>query len=280
MEPVPIGVAGEIYLGGAGLARGYLQCADLTAARFVPNPFARCPGERLYRTGDQARYLPDGSIVYLGRDDRQVKLRGYRIELDEIETVLCQHEAIDRAVVTIRETAGDRRLVAYVVPRRQTLAVNDIRNYLKQRLPSYMVPPAIQLIESMPLTPNDKVDHRALPEPTMGIGAEREFVAPANESERTLAGIWIQLLGVEQPGTSDNFFELGGHSLLAVRLISRIREVFQLELTIGEVFMHPTIASLAAHIESLTLKGVTVSGQTIKRVSRQAYRKTLSVVTN
>ena len=280
MQPVPIGVTGEIYLGGAGLARGYLQRADLTAARFVPNPFARCRGERLYRTGDQARYLPDGSILYLGRDDRQVKLRGYRIELDEIETVLCQHEAIDRAVVTIRETAGDRRLVAYVVPRQQTLAVNDIRNYLKQHLPSYMVPPAIELMESMPLTPNDKVDHRALPEPTMGIVGEREFVAPANESERTLAGIWTQLLGVEQPSTSDNFFELGGHSLLAVRLISRIREVFQLELTIGEIFMHPTIASLGAHIESLTSKGVTVSGQTIKRVSRQAYRKTLSVMTN
>ena len=280
MQPVPIGVAGEIYLGGAGLARGYLQRADLTAARFVPNPFARCPGERLYRTGDQARYLPDGSILYLGRDDRQVKLRGYRIELDEIETVLCQHEAIDRAVVTIRETAGDRRLVAYVVPSQQTLALNDIRNYLKQRLPSYMVPPVIVLMESMPLTPNDKVDHRALPEPTMGIGCEREFVGPANESERTLAGIWIQLLGVEHPSTSDNFFELGGHSLLAVRLISRIREVFQLEFTIGEVFLHPTIASLAAHIESLTSKRVTVPGQTIKRASRQAYRKTLSVMTN
>ena len=281
MQPVPIGVAGEIYLGGAGLARGYLQRADLTAARFVPHPFARRPGDRLYRTGDQARYLSDGSIVYLGRDDRQVKLRGYRIELDEIETVLCQHEAIDRAVVTIRETAGDRRLVGYVVPKQQqTLALSDIRNYLKQRLPSYMVPPAIVLMESLPLTPNEKVDHKELPEPTMAIDGRREIVAPANEIERTLAAIWIQLLGVERPSTSDNFFELGGHSLLAVRLISRIREVFQLELTIGEVFMHPTIASLAAHIESLTSKGVTVPGQTIKPVSRQAYRKTLSAVTN
>lgn len=281
MQPVPIGVAGEIYLGGAGLARGYLQRADLTAARFVPHPFARLPGERLYSTGDQARYLPDGSIVYLGRDDRQVKLRGYRIELDEIETVLCQHQAIDRAVVTIRETAGDRRLVAYVVPgQQQTLALGDIRDYLKQRLPSYMVPPAIVLMESLPLTPNEKVDHKALPEPTAGIDGRREFVAPANEIERTLAAIWVQLLGVERPSTSDNFFDLGGHSLLAVRLISRIREVFQLELTIGEVFMHPAIASLAAHIESLTSKSVTVPGQTIKPVSRQAYRKIVSAVTN
>ncbi len=281
MQPVPIGVAGEIYLGGAGLARGYLQRADLTADHFVPHPFARLSGQRLYRTGDRARYLADGSIVYLGRDDRQVKLRGYRIELDEIETVLCQHQAIDRAVVTIRETAGDRRLVAYVVPgQQQTLAPSDIRNYLEQRLPSYMVPPAIVLMESLPLTPNEKVDHQALPEPTAGIDNRREFVAPANDIERTLAAIWIQLLGVERPGTSDNFFELGGHSLLAVRLISRIREVFQLELTIGEVFMHPAIASLAAHIESLTSKGVTVPGQTIKPVSRRAYRKTLSVVPN
>jgi len=281
MQPVPIGVAGEIYLGGAGLARGYLQRADLTAARFVPHPFASLPGERLYRTGDLARYLPDGSIVYLGRDDRQVKLRGYRIELDEIETVLCQHQAIDRAVVTIRETAGDRRLVAYVVPtQQQTLALSDIRNYLKQRLPSYMVPPFIVLMESLPLTPNEKVDHRALPEPTAGIDGGREFVAPANELERTLAALWIQLLGVERPSTSDNFFDLGGHSLLAVRLISRIREVFQLELTIGEVFMHPTVASLAAHIASRTSNGVTVPGQTIKPASRDAYRKTLSVMTN
>ncbi len=279
MQPVPIGVAGEIYLGGEGLARGYLQRADLTAARFVPHPFAQRPGQRLYRTGDQARYLPDGSIVYLGRDDRQVKLRGYRIELDEIETVLCQHEAIDRAVVTIREKAGDKRIVAYVVPRQQ-LALSDIRDYLKQRLPSYMVPPAIVLMESLPLTPNDKVDHRALPEPTVAIDGQREFVAPANERERTLAAIWTQLLGMEHPSRNDNFFELGGHSLLAVRLISRMREVFQLELTIGDVFMHPTIASLAAHLESLASKGAVVPGQTIKRASRQAYRKTLSAVTN
>jgi acyl carrier protein len=273
-------VAGEIYLGGAGLARGYLHRADLTAERFVPHPFSRELGARLYRTGDRARYLPDGSINYLGRNDRQIKLRGYRIELGEIEALLSQHQAIDQVVVAIREaTNGDKRMIAYVVPKQpQTLTVNEIRSYLKERLPGYMAPSAFVLLHALPLTPNGKVDHQALPAPTAsGMDSEREFVAPRPGIEQMLAEIWSQLLGIERLSANYNFFEIGGHSLLAVRLISKIREVFRIELTIRNVFLNPTIAGLAAHMESLRLNGANLQVPAIKPVSREAYRKTISL---
>jgi len=281
MQPVPIGVAGEIYLGGAGLARGYLGRPDLTAERFVPHPFAPEAGARLYRTGDRGRYLPDGSIQYLGRNDRQIKLRGYRIELSEIETLLSEHPSIDHAVVAAKETgAGEKRIVAYVVPKQpQGLTSNEIRNYVKDKLPGFMIPAAVVLLDALPLTPNGKVDHMALPMPAAsGSRDEREFVAPHTATEKSLAGIWTQLLNIERVSANDDFFEMGGHSLLAVRLISRVRETSGVELQIRDIFLHPTLVALAAHVDEVKATGFDLPVPTIRPVSRDAYRKPLSAV--
>lgn len=247
LEVVPIGVVGELYVGGASQARGYVGHPEITAERFVPNPYARNGGERLYRTGDLVRYLADGNLEYIGRTDQQVKIRGYRIELGEIEAVLEQHDEVDEAIVTTHEQGGQKRLVAYVVAPKETDAVS-LRAFLQQRLPSYMIPTAIVFIDKTPLTPNGKVDLRALPEPDW-VRTDDD-VAPRTQTEEILAGLWTQLLGVDHVGVNSNFFELGGHSLLATQLVSRILEVFHVELPLRELFTSPTISELAQAVET------------------------------
>jgi amino acid adenylation domain-containing protein/non-ribosomal peptide synthase protein (TIGR01720 family) len=246
MNPVPVGVAGELYIGGVGLARGYLNRPGLTAERFVPNPYATAAGERLYRTGDRVRYRTDGVIEYLGRLDHQVKVRGFRVELGEIEAALAQHEAIREVVVVAPEDQpGDRRLVAYYVGAGE-VAGSELRAFLGQRLPEYMVPSAFVVLPAMPLSPNGKVDRKALPAPDRDRAAlEVAYAAPRTASEEVLAGIWAQVLGVERVGIHDNFFELGGDSILSIQVIGRARQQ-GLAVTPKQLFEHQTVATLAA----------------------------------
>ena len=251
-QPVPVGIPGELLIGGAGVARGYLNRPELTAERFVAHPFSNRPGARLYRTGDLVRFLADGTIEFLGRLDHQVKLRGFRIELGEIETALCEHPQVREGVVVLREfSAGDKRLVAYFVPNAPAVKVADIRNYLKGRLPDYMVPSAFELMERLPLTPNGKVDRKALPAPA-GIRAASEtaFVPVQNQVEKRVAAIWQKLLRVERIGLNDNFFDLGGHSLLAVQAQAQLSEEFRTDLSILKLFQYPTIRSLAKFLDA------------------------------
>ena len=263
LQPVPIGVPGELYIGGDGLARGYLNRPDLTALAFIPNPFSDKPGARLYKTGDLARYLADGNIEFLGRVDNQVKIRGFRIELGEIEAALLQHPDVREAVVIVREDIpGDKRLVAYVVPKVEAVqeaalpTVGELRSFLLAKLPDYMVPGAFVFLEAMPLTPNGKIDRRALPAPdTSHRELEDKFVAPNTPTEEILAAIWAEVLGLQLVSINDNFFELGGHSLLATQIISRIREAFSIELPLRHLFEAPTIASLSHSIETSRKSG-------------------------
>ncbi len=282
LQPVPIGVPGELYIGGDGLARGYLNRPELTAKHFIPNPFSKKPGTRLYKTGDLACYQPDGNIEFLGRLDNQVKIRGFRIELGEIEAVLSQHPAVAEAVVIVQEDIpGDKHLIAYVVPgvganlninvgtdssdrltkpapinpksKIQNLKSSDLRQFLKEKLPGYMVPSAYVVLESLPLTPNGKLDRRALPVPDIAsFDIQEDYVAPRTPVEEELARIWAKVLGKQQVGVHDNFFELGGHSLLATQLTSRIRDTFQVELPVRNLFEAPTVASLAKYIETIS----------------------------
>jgi len=250
-NPVPIGVPGELHIGGSCLARGYFNRPDLTAVSFIPNPFSSEPGARLYKTGDLARYLPDGNIEFLGRLDHQVKLRGFRIELGEIEAVLSQHPDAQESVVTARDDgAGDKLLVAYIVPSRESRpTINMLRNFLKQKLPDYMVPSAFVFLDALPLTPSGKVDRRALPAPDQSRPElESPFVAPRTPVEEALAGIWAEVLKLKQVGVRDNFFDLGGHSLLATQVMSRVRAVLKVELPLRALFEKPTIAELSSVI--------------------------------
>ncbi|HEX2267989.1 MAG TPA: MupA/Atu3671 family FMN-dependent luciferase-like monooxygenase, partial [Pyrinomonadaceae bacterium] len=229
LAPAPVGVAGELYIGGDGVVRGYMERPDQTSERFIPDRFSDRPGARLYRTGDLARYLPDGSIEYLGRLDQQVKLRGFRVELGEIESVLRNHPEVSDAVVVVRQSPAsvevDSRLVAYVVRSGNSVTTGQLREHLRERLPEYMVPAAIEELAALPLTANGKVDRARLPEPTaMRREAGQEYQAPRSPLEAGLVEIWEQLLRVERVGIRDNFFALGGHSLLATRLMSRVRE--------------------------------------------------------
>ena len=253
LRPVPIGVAGELYIGGVSLARGYLSLPGLTAEKLIPDPFASDAGKRLYKTGDLARYLPDGNIQYLGRADYQVKIRGFRIELGEIEAALAQHPAVAQAVVTVHEGArGEKRLVSYVVAQpRCAPTVIELRTFLKNKLPEHMVPAGFVLLDSFPLTSNGKVDRRALPSPgETRPELDKAFVASRTPTEELLADIWSQVLNVERVGIYDDFFDLGGHSLLATQVVSRIRETFQVEMPLRCLFETPTVAGLA---ESLAL---------------------------
>lgn len=253
MRPVPVGVPGELYIGGPGLSRGYLNRPEQTAEKFVPNPFGDEPGARLYSTGDFALYLPDGNIEFLGRADQQVKIRGYRIELGEIEAVLSQHPDVQEGVVDARETSSegdsqiaDKRLVAYLISKTEEKpATAELRAFLKKRLPDFMVPSAFVFLNAFPLTPNGKVDRTALPEPdrTRPDLAET-FVAPTTAVEEVLTGIWAEVLNIEQAGIHDNFFELGGHSILVTQLVSRIRDALQVELALRTVFDAPTVFEL------------------------------------
>ena len=247
-QPVPIGVPGELYIGGMGLARGYLNSPELTADKFIDHPFSSEPKARLYKTGDLVRYRPDGTIEYLGRLDDQVKIRGFRIELGEIEAALLAHAAIEQAVVLAREdTPGDKRLVAYLVcAPGQTLQVESLRSQLQQQLPAYMVPSAFVLLNTLPLTSNGKVDRRALPDPDQSRpDLEKAFAAPSTRSEEVLAKIWANLLKLKRVGINDNFFDLGGHSLLAAKLMSQIEKAFGKRFSLSAIFHAPTIEQLA-----------------------------------
>jgi amino acid adenylation domain-containing protein len=274
MQPVPPGVAGELYIGGAGLAHGYLNRPALTAEKFVPDPFGAEAGARLYRTGDLARYLERGQIEFLGRIDQQVKVRGYRIELGEIETALASHPKVRSAVVVTREdVAGDKRLVAYLVLENaaQPATTNEWRGYLKEKLPDYMIPQAFVLLDSLPLTPNGKIDRRALPAPERtGTEAGGSYTAPGNAIEEVIAGIWCEVLGVERVGSLDNFFELGGHSLLATQIISRVREALGSEAPIRLLFETRNLAEFAASIEAARLNEQGLQAPPIQVVSRDA----------
>ena len=253
MKVVPIGVRGELYIGGEGVARGYLNRPELTAERFVPHPFSASEGARLYRTGDMARRLSDGQIEFLGRADQQVKIRGFRIELGEIEAVLYQHERVREAVVVAQEAAaGQQRLVGYVVAEDgEALSTGDLRKHLSEKLPEHMIPSVFMLLDELPHTPNGKLDRRALPVPDSARPDLQHcsFVAPTSPLERDLANMWSGLLGVEQIGIQDNFFELGGHSLIAMQLVSRVRADFDLEIGLRDFFQRPTIEELAKMIE-------------------------------
>ncbi|MFT3764375.1 MAG: amino acid adenylation domain-containing protein [Minicystis sp.] len=251
-RPVPIGVPGELYTGGDGVARGYLRRPELTEERFVPDPFSDRPGARMYKTGDLVRWLPDGTIAFLGRLDFQVKLRGFRIELGEIEAVLAQHPAVSDCVVLLREdTPGDKRLVGYVAAATKP-APAELRAFLEQRLPVYMVPSAFVALDALPLTANGKVDRRALPAPEVSALVTREHVAPRGPLEETLAGIFAEVLRlpVDQIGAHDGFFELGGHSLLATQAVTRIRAALGVELPLRTLFEAATPADLAVRVEA------------------------------
>ena len=244
LQPVPINIPGELHIGGDGLARGYLNRPELTAEKFILNPFS--DSTYLYKTGDLVRYLPNGNIEFIGRIDHQVKIRGFRIELGEIEAVLVQHPQVREVVVTAREdTPGDKRLVAYVVPHQRTPILDELRRLLKQKLPDYMIPAAFVILNALPLTPNSKVDRRALPAPE-NIKQKREetFVAPRARLEKELTKIWEQVLGIQPVGITDNFFDLGGHSLLAMRLVAEIEKAFDKKLPLAALFQFSTVEQL------------------------------------
>ena len=247
-EPVPIGVAGEIHIGGAGVAQGYLNRPELTADRFVPDPFSNGPGARMYRTGDLGRRKSDGTIEFLGRNDFQVKIRGFRIELGEIEARLREHERVREAVVLAREdTPGDKRLVAYYTAREQNnVGAQELRAHVATKLPEYMVPAAYVRLESLPLTPNGKLNRKALPAPEGDAYGVRQYEAPQGTTEELLAGIWAKLLHLERVGRDDHFFELGGHSLLAVRVIARVQEALKVEVAIKDLFARPVLGDFAS----------------------------------
>ena len=251
LHPVPVGVPGELYIGGDGLARGYLNRPELTAEKFIPHPFSKKPGGRLYKTGDLVRYLPDGNIEYLGRIDQQVKLRGFRIELGEIEAAITLHPNVFEAVVMVREDIPNyQQLVAYIVPH-QPVPINELRSFLKQKLPDYMQPSSFVILETLPLTPSGKIDRKALPAPIQNLAElEKTFVAARTPIEELLAGIWAEVLRLERICIYDNFFELGGHSLLGAQIISLIRNNLQRELPLKKLFECPTVASLAKFLET------------------------------
>jgi amino acid adenylation domain-containing protein len=284
-NPAPAGVAGELHIGGDGLARGYLKRPELTALRFVPSPFGEASGvagERLYATGDLVRWIaaqPAGEIEFLRRIDHQVKVRGFRIELGEVEAALTGHPAIAQAVVTARQDApGDKRLVAYLVAREEPApTVSELRGFLAERLPEYMVPSLFVPLPGLPLTANGKVDRRALPAP----GGERpeldaEFVAPRTPVERQLAEIWCAVLGVERVGVHDDFFELGGQSLLATQIVSRLREVCGVEIPLRSLFQQPTLAGLALAVEAARFGGQAAQGAPIVALPRDGHELPLS----
>ncbi|WP_266169116.1 non-ribosomal peptide synthetase [Dyella subtropica] len=258
-QPVPIGAVGELYIGGAGVARGYLNRPELTAERFLVDPFSSSPDARMYRTGDLARYLPDGHIEFLGRNDNQVKIRGFRIELGEIEARLANHPAVGETVVLALGEGHDRRLVAYVVAQPDAAGDSSLvgawRTYLSAELPDYMVPAAFVRLDAFPLTPNGKLDRKALPVPDDQAFARRSYEPPLGEVEIALAALWRELLGIERIGRHDHFFELGGHSLIAIRLLGRVGQTFDAALPLVSLFNHPTLASLASTIDASRKSG-------------------------
>jgi acyl carrier protein len=273
LQPAPIGVPGELYVGGDGLARGYLNQPELTAERFLRDPFAGDAGARMYRTGDRGRYRPDGVLEFLDRVDTQVKLRGYRIELGEIERLLEQHPAVTQAVVIVREeSADDKRLVAYVIPAdaRAVLNPTTLRDALKKKLPAYMIPSVYVPMDRFPLTPNGKIDRKALPSPASALlPASRQRVPARTEAEGAIAAIWQDVLKVPEVGMHDNFFDLGGHSLLILQVHARIRETFDTQLSVAQMFQCPTVGALAERVRTPdTVPGSLRLGSALERGQR------------
>ncbi|HEU5380143.1 MAG TPA: phosphopantetheine-binding protein, partial [Ktedonobacteraceae bacterium] len=277
MEPVPIGVPGELYIGGVGVARGYHGKEALTKEKFVADPFGQEAGGRLFKTGDLGRYRADGAIEYLGRLDHQVKVRGFRIELGEIEAALSQHPAVQAVVVVAREdSVGDKRLVAYLVVTEEVVE-GTWRGYLSKCLPEYMVPSVFVHLESLPLTGSGKVDRKALPMPEKGRSEAVDYVAPRTLLEERLAQIWAEVLGLERVGVMDNFFEIGGHSLKATQIISRIRQVAGVIVPLRNFFEDPTIAGLANVLDHLLIQQEedTVSPTAIQSFSDERHQEQL-----
>jgi amino acid adenylation domain-containing protein len=265
LSPCPVGVPGDLYIGGDCLCVGYAHQPDLTAAAFVPDPFGK-PGARIYRTGDRARYFADGNLEFLGRIDHQVKIRGFRIELGEIEVALVRHAAVREAVVLAREDVqGDKRLVAYVVPDGE---LPDLRDFLRQSLPDYMIPAAFVELQALPVTANGKLDRRALPAPHWDQGATDASAPPSTPTEKALAAVWREILGVEHVGVRDSFFDLGGHSLLATQLVARIRESFHVEMPLRVVFQSPALGELAAALDAAA-GGADASLEEVRRTFRE-----------
>jgi thioesterase domain-containing protein/acyl carrier protein len=262
LQPVPIGVPGEVYVGGDGVARGYWNRPGLTAQRFLPDTFSEAAGAKLYRTGDLARYRPDGSIEYLGRKDHQVKIRGQRVELGEVETALRTHPEIREAAATLRaHTPGDNRIVAYFVPSGERApSPRALRTHLASKLPDYMVPSAFVPLAAFPRTPSGKIDRRRLPSPGEGrLDLDKDYVAPETDTEQKLVKIWERALRVQPVGVTDNFFELGGHSLLAVRLFAQIEKAFGGRIPLATIFRAPTVRELAAVLEEGNWSGLWAS---------------------
>lgn len=248
LEPVPAGVASDVYIGGAGVVRGYLNSPELTAEKFIPDPHSGRSGSRLYLTGDVSRFLKDGKIDFLGRADRQVKLRGYRIELGEIEAALERHPAIRQAAVILREDQGaDNCLAAYIeCELGSTLTISEMREFMADRLPEYMIPSGLVMLESLPLTPTGKINRKGLPPlEQCREDVERTVEAPGNPVEEVIAGIWSDILGIDEVGIYDNFFESGGNSILAFQIVTRLRDIFKIELPLRTFFTAPTVAGLA-----------------------------------
>lgn len=252
LQPRPIGMTGELYIGGASVARGYLHRPELTAAKFLPDPFSKEPQARLYKTGDLARYLPDGNIEYLGRIDQQVKIRGFRIELGEVEAAIGKHPQVSQVIVIAREDSpGHQQLVAYIVTTDREMSSAEIRDYLKQQLPHYMLPAAVVCLNELPLTPNGKVDRRALPVPQFSPELAADFVSPRNITEEKLAAIWSRVLKVDKIGVHDRFFDLGGHSLLATTVVYQIGRAFDINFPLRNLLDNPTISSLQVIVDRL-----------------------------
>src|SRR5262249_15972694 len=263
-EPVPVGVVGELYIGGAGGAHGYLNQPELTAEKFLSDPFVKEAEARMYKTGDRGRWKADGTIEFLGRNDLQVKIRGFRIELGEIEARLGEVDGVGEVVVVAREDeGGDKRLVAYYTVQEEEgqesegrVGAEQMRRYLGQKLPEYMVPAAYVRMEKLPLTPNGKVDRKALLAPEGEAYGARDYEEPVGETESALAGIWSEVLKLERVGRYDNFFELGGNSLLIMRVVSRLRKILNVEVKIGDLFQHPVLADLAERLLNLQLERI------------------------
>jgi len=260
--PVPVGVAGEVFIGGPAVPRGYLGRPALTAERLVPDPFGP-PGARLYRTGDRARWRPGGWLEFVGRMDAQLKIRGFRVEPGEIEAALLRHPGVREAVVVAREDApGDRRLVAYTVAEGEPPAAAELRAHLQRSLPAYLVPAAFVALDALPLTAHRKLDRAALPAPRAGGAGEEAPVAPRTPTETVMAGIWAEVLawgegeGAPAVGVHDSFFALGGHSLLATQVVARVQQTFGVEVPLRALFEAPTVAELAAHVDAALAGGV------------------------
>jgi aryl carrier-like protein len=269
---VGIGVPGELCIGGPGLARGYLRRPELTAERFVPDPFGTARGGRLYRTGDLVRHRPDGDLEFLGRTDHQVKIRGYRIELGEVEAVLAAHPGVAQAVALVRQEGGERRLVAYVVATGAEVEMADLREHARRSLPEPMVPAAFVTLASLPLSPTGKVDRGALAARPVERPAAAAYRPPGDGIERQIAEIWQEVLGLERVGVEDNFFDLGGHSLALVQVQRKIRSRFARDVSVVDLFRTPTIAALTRFVAAPEA-GAAASAQAVDAGDERAQRR-------